>query len=151
MPGCLFPIVNAGKLDDMRFSSAIVDALWALAILIANFAIVFVAVFIYATFIRPGEPNEFYEAAVPGIAGWTAPIGGGVLFFLATYFRARKNSTRNAFTLAITMWAMYVVIDIVVGLLAAPAATFMNLQLVISLGIALLGALAGAQISKSRN
>lgn len=135
----------------MKPNSTIADALWAFAILIANFAIVFVAVFIYATFIRTGETEAFYGAAAPAIASWTAPIGGGVLFFLATSFRAKRNMARNAINIALITWAIYVAIDIAVGFLMAPAAAFINLQLMFSLGMALLGALVGAHWSKNRN
>lgn len=132
----------------MRLNRSIVDAIWALAILLTNFMLVFAAVYFYASFIRPGEPQEFYEASAPGIASWTVPIGGGLLFFLVTFFRTRRNSIRNAFALAIATWVIYVILDIALGLLLSSGMSFMNLQLMFSLGIALLGALAGAQLSK---
>ena len=43
----------------MKLNNMIADALWALAILIVNFAIVFVAVYIYAAFIHPARTKRF--------------------------------------------------------------------------------------------
>ncbi len=132
----------------MNLNSTIADALWAFGILVVNFAILFLAIFIYAAIIRPGETEAFYEAAAPGIASWTAPIGGGVIFFLATIIRAKRNVARDAVNIAMMTWAIYVIIDIAVGFLMAPSAAPISLQLMISLGIALVGGLVGAQWSK---
>lgn len=135
----------------MRLGDYVTDAIWAVAILAANFALVFLAVFVFATFIQPGEPPEFYQAAAPGIAGWTAPVGGGILFLIVSYLRAARNSHRSALIQAISMWAFYVLLDISLGFALAAGAAVLSLQLALSLGIALTGSLIGARLASARH
>ncbi len=123
------------------------DALSALLILAANFAIVIVAVFVFAEFIEPGHPPAYYEEAATGIAGWTAPIGGGLLFLGVAYFRARRNSARSAYASAIETWFFYVLFDVVLGIALSAGQSVVTLQLIGSLSLALMGGLLGSWLS----
>lgn len=125
------------------------DAATALLILIANFAILFLAVFIYSLVINPGQPEEFYAGMAPEIARWTAPIGGGVLFFLAILFRARRLPARNSNIIALSTWIFYVILDIALGA-AASGGSVLSIQLTLSLLVALTGGLLGAVLARGR-
>ncbi len=120
------------------------DAITALLILVVNFAILFVAIFIFAELIEPGHPPSFYEDAAPNIAGWTAPIGGGLLFLVVTFFRTKRNPSRGVFGAVFTTWVFYVLFDIGLGALMAAGNPVVTLQLFGSLGLALLGGILGA-------
>lgn len=131
----------------MRALDLAKDALTAFLILVANMALLFAVMFVYGTFIDTGHDQAYYEAAAPRLAVWSAPIGGAVLHFLAGLFRIGRNPGRGAMAVVITTWVFYVFIDLAAGFAMAPDASFINLQLAMSLGIALLGGLAATRVA----
>lgn len=104
----------------------------AIAILVANFAILFGAVFIYAATVARGQSPDFYAAAAPRIANWTAPIGGALLFFVA--------GARSQRAFLVLTWAIYVMLDIGTG------GFQLSWRLALSLGGALAGGLIGTYL-----
>ena len=79
----------------MRLGEAAKAVGVALAILLLNLAFTTLAIVIYAQAISPGHPAAFYQAAAPGIAAWTAPIGGAAMFILAVAALGRRRLDRN--------------------------------------------------------
>ena len=118
----------------------------ALLILIISVLIAILAVLFYSFFIHPGESKEFYDAAALRIAPWCSHIAGTALFFLASYYFARRNPARNAFLFALAVVVLYVIID---GATVAYKGIF-NLQFGLSMLAKTLGALGGAYLAARR-
>jgi hypothetical protein len=118
----------------------------AILILIINVLIAIVVVLIYSFAIEPGHNKEFYDAAALRIAPWCSHIAGTALFFIAGYYFARRNPSRNPFLFAVTVTVFYFVID-------ASSVAFrgiFNLQFGLSMVAKLLAALAGAFLAARR-
>jgi hypothetical protein len=108
-----------------------------------------VAITAYALVIAPGRDDAFYQAAAPGIAAWTAPLGGAVLFLAATAWLGRRRPERNPYAFAFRAWIAYAILDLGSGLaMGAIGATFSWLM-ALSMGLALGGALAGAALARA--
>ena len=122
----------------------------AVLVLALNFAIVFLAVAVYARFVAPGHTQSFYTAAAPGIAGWSAPIAGALLLLIAAYLLGRRRPQRNALKFAGLTWLAYVVIDLGSGAAAGDAAAMVTPMMGVSIGLALAGALAGGALARAR-
>jgi len=122
----------------------------AVLILALNFGLAFAAVFAYATVVAPGHPQAFYSAAAPGIAGWSAPIGGAALFLAATYLLARRRPERNALKFAGMAWLAYAIVDLGSGA-ATGGAALLSPAVAVSMGLALAGAMAGAVLANTRS
>ena len=120
----------------------------AVLILALNFAATFAAVFVYATLVQPGRPPAFYAAAAPGIAGWSAPIGGALLFFAATYGLGRRRPARNGLRFARLTWIAYVIVDIASEIGSVDMRGLLSVTMVLSMGLALAGALGGAALAR---
>ncbi len=123
----------------------------AVLVLALNFAIVFLAVAAYAQVVAPGRPQSFYNAAAPGIAGWTAPIGGAVLLLIAAYLLGRRRPQRNALKFAGLTWLAYLIIDFGSGAAAGDTAAMINPTMAVSVGLALIGALTGGALAQARS
>ena len=135
----------------MRLGEAAKAVGIAVGILILNLAATTAAVFLYALAIAPGHPSAFYEAAAPRIGAWSGPIGGAVLFFLAGAWFGRRRPKRNAISFMAKAWLAYVVLDIVSGAALGPAASMLSWEMALSMALALLGALGGAVLARSRS
>lgn len=122
----------------------------AVLVLAVNIALTFVVVFVYAQFVEPGHPPEFYSAAAPGIAGWTGPAGGVLLMVLATYVSGRRRPERNAVAYGLAVGVAYVLVDTASGLAMAPASEFLKPQFLLSMAGAVLAALAGGWLAARR-
>jgi hypothetical protein len=123
----------------------------ALLVLALNIALTFPAVFLYSLFVEPGHPPEFYTAAAPRIAMWTAPAGGVLLMALATYVSGRRRPERNAVAYALAVGIGYVLLDTASGLAMAPASEFVKPHFLMSMALAALAALAGGWLAQRRN
>jgi len=123
----------------------------AVLILALNLGLAFACVFAYATVVAPGRGETFYRAAAPGIAGWSAPLGGALLFLAATYLLARRRPQRNAFKFAGMAWLGYVIVDIGSGAASGGGLAMLSLQMAVSMGLALAGALAGAALARAKS
>jgi len=134
----------------MKGLDAVKAVALAVLILALNFALTYLAVFVYATLVAPGRPQAFYSAAAPGIAGWTAPVGGAVLFLAAIHLLSRRQPRRNAFKFAGMAWLAYAIVDIGSGA-ASGGAAMMSPAMAVSMGLALAGALAGAALAQARS
>jgi hypothetical protein len=115
----------------------------AVAVLVANFLIVILAVLAYSILIEPGHPREFYEAAAPRIAPWCVHTAGTALFFGAGYLFARRRPQRNGVQFAVTISGLYAIIDAAsVGFVGV-----LSVEFALSMLANLLAALAGAWVA----
>jgi len=122
----------------------------AVGILILNIAATTAAVFVYALAIAPGHPAAFYHAAAPRIGAWSGPIGGAVLFFLAAAWFGGRRPDRNAVAFMLKAWLAYVALDVASGAAMGDAGAMLSWGMALSMGLALLGAMAGAVIVRRR-
>ena len=123
----------------------------AVLILALNLLVAVLAVVAHAALIEPGRPQGFYSAAAPRIAGWSAPIGGAVLFLAATYGLGRRRPQPNALRFAGMAWLAYVIVDVGSGAAGGDAQAMLSTTTTVSMGLALLGALAGAALARARS
>jgi hypothetical protein len=122
----------------------------ALAVLIANVAVSFGVVWVYATFIEPGHDEAFYQAAAQWIAPWSSVFAGAVLFFLALWWLAWRRQGRNGYVFAAAVVAIYAAIDVSV-IAAVGALGAMGLIVAVSMASKLAGALLGAWLGRPRS
>lgn len=109
---------------------------WALLVLVLNMLLATVAILaVNATRAEPLAPEA--------VAAWTAPIGGFLIFFLVLRWVTARRLSRPPLQFALAIFGFYAVVDVAIGYAASGAATFQPLFLV-SLGLALAGALLGA-------
>lgn len=123
----------------------------AVLIMALNLAAAFAAVLAYATLVQPGKPQAVYAAAAPGIAGWSAPITGALLFLAAANLFGRRRPERNAFRFAGMTWLAYLIIDVGSGAASASVQAMLSLQMAASMGLALLGAMIGAALARAKS
>lgn len=124
----------------------------ALAIMIVNMAISYLAVAVYSYLINPGHDTAFYEEAAESIILWSAVLAGLVLFFIAGYIFAKRRPDRNAVKFGVFIWGGYFLIEIVsitaVGIDAddlLPMFGIVSLSLITKLGAIIAGAKLGAR------
>ena len=134
----------------MRLGEAAKTVGIAVGILILNLAATTAAVFVYALAIAPGHPAAFYQAAAPRIGAWSGPTGGAVLFFLAAAWFGGRRPERNVVAFMLKAWLAYVVLDVASGAAMGDAGAMLSWQMALSMGLALLGALGGAVLARSR-
>jgi hypothetical protein len=84
-----------------------------------------------------------------GIAAWSAPVGGSLLFLGALAWFGRRRPERNAWTFAVRAWLAYVILDAVSGVgMGETASSLISAQMALSMGLAFAGALAGAALAR---
>jgi hypothetical protein len=135
----------------MKRLEAVKAVALAVLILALNLLLAFLAVTVYALVIEPGRPQAFYSAAAPRIAGWSAPLGGALLFLIAAWVLGRRQPGRDAVRFALLAWVAYVVLDLGSGAAAGDVHAMLSLQMTVSMGLALIGALAGAALARGRS
>jgi hypothetical protein len=111
----------------------------AMVVLALNILIAVLVVFGYSTFIEPGHPREFYDAAALRIAPWSAHTAGTALFFGAGYLLASRRPQRNGFLFAAAFTGLYAIIDgAIVGFVGV-----LSVEFALSILANLLAALGG--------
>lgn len=123
--------------------------LTALLVMVANVAISFVVVAVYAYGVDPGHDAAYYEAKAQEIAPWSSVVFGVVLFYLAGLIAALRRPDRNAIFFALTAAFIYMAIDVAViasvGMLSA-----MREIVAVSFVTKAIAALAGARMGVHR-
>jgi hypothetical protein len=134
----------------MKIRDHVKAAALALPLLVANMAIAFAAVYVYAARVAPGRSAAFYGAIAPKIAAWTAPIGGALLFFLVGALSARRRTPGGAVAFVVTAFVAYALLDIAAGAAAGEGAAVLSRQLVASLSAAFVGGLVRRDGARDR-
>jgi hypothetical protein len=111
----------------------------ALLLLVLNVLFSIPVILVYRFFIETGHPSEFYDQAAMRIAPWCSYIIGTALFFIASFFLAKRRPERNGFLFAATFTGLYAFID-------AATIGFVGINWIefVSVLAKLLAALAGA-------
>ena len=122
----------------------------AVLVLAANLLVTTVVIFGYSQAVEPGQPPAYYAALAPKIAAWSAPAGGAILMFLVGYVFGRRRPERNALAFVLAVFALYVLVDLALGLAAASPAELLTPQLFASLAVTGVGGLIGASIATRR-
>jgi hypothetical protein len=120
----------------------------SLGVMILNVAISIGVVWVYATFINPGQPFSRYEVFADTAAPISSIVAGIPLMLLAGFFLSRGRSARAALLTAGAMALVYIVIDSAI-MLAAAAGSGVWAWEAISHSTKLLAALAGAAFRSS--
>lgn len=116
-------------------------------VLALNLATLVAIVFGYS-FIEPGHPPEFYSEAAPRLGAYSGPIAGALLMFFFVWLLSSRKPQRNAYAFAATTFVSYAVLDIALGLAAAPASELFRLPFLLSLAGVCAAAFAAAFVAK---
>jgi hypothetical protein len=115
------------------------------AILVIDVLLAFAVVYAWGIFVAPGHTTAYYEDAAVPIARWSARTIGTALMFAAAWLSARRRPDRNAYAYAVTLVFFYAFFD---GASVAFAG-FFTLGIALTMLIKLIGALAGAYVSRA--
>lgn len=118
-------------------------------VLALNLATLVAIVFGYS-FIEPGHPPGFYSEAAPRLGASSGPIAGALLMLIFVWLLSSRKPQRNAYAFATATFASYAVLDIALGLAAAPASDLFRLPFLLSLGGVCIAALAAAFLASNR-
>ena len=95
----------------------------------------------YAAFLNPGHPKDYYAGAAGiSIARRSTRIVGTALMFGTAWLCARRSPNRNAYAFAITLTAVYALLD---GASVRFAGVFTG-GFAFTIGLKLIGSLVGA-------
>ncbi len=115
-----------------------------------NVGITVIYMVIYGNFVNPGQSEAFYQEYVQTIAPYSSIIAGIPIFFVVSYFLARKWEVGFALLAGFSFWLFYAFLDLTIlslsgwtGLLAIQAA--------VSLSTKLAAALFGASFAKKKS
>jgi SNF family Na+-dependent transporter len=86
----------------------------ALGVMIANVAISFGIVWVYATFLDPGQPFARYEAFAATAAPISSVVAGIPLMLAAGYVLAKGRSRRGALLAAGAAALLYILLDLAI-------------------------------------
>ena len=121
----------------------------ARGVMIANVAISFFMVWVYATFFNPGEPYAFYEAFAERAAPVSSVVAGIPLMLVAGYLLAKGRPRRGALLAAGAAALVYILVDLAI-LLGAHASGSIWGWAALSHATKFLSALAGAALRAGR-
>lgn len=121
----------------------------ALLLMALNVAASFGVMWVYGTFIEPGHPQAYYEAAAQRIAPWSSLYIGALLFLAAGWVFAKRRQTRNGVAFAVTFAGFYIAIDFAILIAVASLAAFAPI-VAASMVTKLLAAMGGAYLARRR-
>jgi len=121
----------------------------ALAVLIANVAISVGMVWVYSTFISPGQPLSYYQSFATAAGPISSVVWGIPLMLIAGYLLGKGQQKRAALRAAGAAALFYIAID-TTFLLAAGADAAAWKWVTLSHVTKFLSALAGAALRPSR-
>jgi len=98
---------------------------------VANVMLFFLFMVLYGHVINPGHEDSFYQEAANRFGPYASIIGGMPVFFL-TGVVLRRFLGERALKVAITAWAIYLVVDvaIIIAVAADQIAAFLPLMVV---------------------
>ncbi|MDH3222558.1 MAG: hypothetical protein OEO23_02490 [Gemmatimonadota bacterium] len=85
-----------------------------LLVMALNVAVSYVWVAVYAFFIEPGHDGAFYEAYAQTAAPYSSIIAGIPLVYFFGRWVARWGQREAPMRHAMTLWGMYLVLDVVI-------------------------------------
>jgi len=121
----------------------------ALGVMIANVAISFGVVWVYATFFNPGQPFAYYEAFAQTAAPVSSVVAGIPLMLVAGYLLAKGRPRRGALIAAGAAASTYILMDLAI-ILGAQASGSIWGWAALSHATKFLSALAGAALRAAR-
>jgi hypothetical protein len=117
----------------------------AIAVLAITLAASFPMVALYAFFIEPGHPQEFYNEAALWIAPWSSHILGPLLFFAFNFWLARRSPGRNAMLFAAATIVLYAMVDLsTLPMMGLPVTAALTIPVGLSFAAKAVGAFLGA-------
>lgn len=122
----------------------------AVGVLVLNLLLTTVAITVYSLVIEPGKPQAFYTEMAPIIGAWSGPAGGAAAMFLAGWVFGRRRPTRNGRVFMGVVFAVYLALDLVMGLAFYPIATVLTVRFAVSMALAGLAGQAGAALARYR-
>ncbi len=117
-------------------------------ILALNLALLFALGFVYATFIDPGHPAEYYVPIYPKLGDWSAPIGAIGMLFLTTWGFGVRRPERNALAFGAAVYVSYFAVDTALGLASGPPSQLLVPPFFIALGGGAAAVYAGARLAR---
>lgn len=118
----------------------------ALAVMIANVAISFGVVWVYSTFLSPGQPLSHYQSFAETAAPIGSVVAGIPLMLLAGYLLGRGRQKSGALLAAAAAALVYIVLDVAI-LVGAHAGGSIWAWAALSHATKLAAALAGAALA----
>lgn len=116
-------------------------------VLALNILTLVILVFGYAHLVEPDQTPEFYSRAAPDIGRYSGPIGGTIIMFLLVWALSRRKPSRNAHVFAGVVFISYLVLDLAMGLAAAPAAELFRVPFFLGMVSTGAAAFAAAHVS----
>ena len=113
----------------------------ALAVLVVNVAVSVLYMVVYSYLIEPGHDYDFYQAHAQFAAPYSSIIAGMPIIYLAGRWIGRKGPTGSAIASALSVWLIYVVIDlaVVIPAITARLVPLVVISLVTKLAASFLG------------
>ncbi|HLL31747.1 MAG TPA: hypothetical protein VK403_12195 [Allosphingosinicella sp.] len=133
----------------MRGRDFIVIPAAALAVMVLNVAIAFGIVWLYSTFLDPGQPASHYEAFATRAAPVSSVIAGIPLMIAAGFLLAKGRPGRSGLAAAAAAALFYIIVDTAI-LLSVEAGRDVWMWAALSHATKLLSALAGARLAPIR-
>lgn len=125
----------------------------ALLVMVLNVVASVLYMVAYGHLINPGHPPQYYQEHIKVAAPYCSIVAGMPLMFLAGYWVAGWWSPSLAFKAALTIWAVYFLVDLAVLLTAGingKIAAMFTVSFLTKLAAVYLGALAAVQNGAAR-
>ena len=83
----------------------------AALVLIVDVLIAIGVVYLYAAFINPGHPRDYYAVVGISVARWSTRVAGTALLLGVAWICGRRNPNRNAYAFAAAITFFYALLD----------------------------------------
>ena len=120
----------------------------AVLVMVANVLVSILYMVVYGYLIDPGHEKEYYDAHIQVAAPYSSIVAGIPLMFLAGYWIGGWWEGKYAVASAVTVWLVYVLIDVLALMAAgftARGAILVAISLVTKLAAIYVGAVVGAR------
>jgi hypothetical protein len=121
----------------------------AIAVLILNVVIHILYMVIYSYLINPGQDEAYYQAHARVSGPYSSIVVGMLLMFLVCRWVSRKFAARFSLPAALSVWLVYVLIDITVLIFAGELSSLAWL-FIISLVMKFVAAFAGGLAARKQ-
>jgi hypothetical protein len=105
---------------------------------------------IYGHFINLGQPEAFYQERAQEMGPYSSIVTGIPIFFVVSYFLARKWEAGFAFVAAFAFWLLYAIVDVSILVLSGWGNFTFSILVFVSMATKLGASLFGVSLAKKR-